>query len=84
MTHTKRKAPGHWRGRQLNALTAGLQVRYPDLKVVGAYAPPFRQLDLLEDLEIVKRIREARPRPRVMQNHNPRFEALLAWQHSAH
>jgi hypothetical protein len=52
--------------------------------VVGAYAPSFRQLDLLEDLEIVKRIQEARPRRRVMQNYNPCFEALLAWQHSAH
>lgn len=45
----------------LDALTARLQTRYPGLTVAGAYAPPFRQLDSLEDLQIVERIKQARP-----------------------
>jgi N-acetylglucosaminyldiphosphoundecaprenol N-acetyl-beta-D-mannosaminyltransferase len=45
----------------LDALTARLQARYPGLKVAGAYAPPFRQLDPLEDLQIVELIKQARP-----------------------
>jgi N-acetylglucosaminyldiphosphoundecaprenol N-acetyl-beta-D-mannosaminyltransferase len=45
----------------LNALTARIQARYPGLEVAGAYAPPFRKLNLQEDLQIVDRIKEARP-----------------------
>jgi N-acetylglucosaminyldiphosphoundecaprenol N-acetyl-beta-D-mannosaminyltransferase len=45
----------------LDALTARLQARYPGLQVAGAYAPPFRQLDSLEDLQIVELIKQARP-----------------------
>lgn len=45
----------------LEALTTRLQGKYPGLVVAGAYAPPFRQLDLREDSEIVARIQQARP-----------------------
>jgi N-acetylglucosaminyldiphosphoundecaprenol N-acetyl-beta-D-mannosaminyltransferase len=45
----------------LDALSARLQARYPGLKVAGAYSPPFRQLDSLEDLQVVELIKQARP-----------------------
>jgi N-acetylglucosaminyldiphosphoundecaprenol N-acetyl-beta-D-mannosaminyltransferase len=35
--------------------------RYPGLVVAGSYAPPFRQLDAIEDNLIIERIRQAAP-----------------------
>jgi N-acetylglucosaminyldiphosphoundecaprenol N-acetyl-beta-D-mannosaminyltransferase len=45
----------------LEALTARLCQRYPELQVAGTYAPPYRPLDAGEDLAIVRRIQESRP-----------------------
>jgi len=45
----------------LEALAARLKARYPSLKVVGSYAPPYRQLDPLEDAQIVDLIKQANP-----------------------
>jgi N-acetylglucosaminyldiphosphoundecaprenol N-acetyl-beta-D-mannosaminyltransferase len=45
----------------LDALTTRLLGRYPSLIVAGTYAPPFRQLDQVEDELIVERIRQASP-----------------------
>jgi N-acetylglucosaminyldiphosphoundecaprenol N-acetyl-beta-D-mannosaminyltransferase len=44
----------------LDALTARLQGRYPGLIVAGTYAPPFRQLEPVEDQRIVEEIKRAR------------------------
>lgn len=40
---------------------ANLRARYPDLEIVGHYAPPFSPLDEMDNEEITRRIREARP-----------------------
>jgi N-acetylglucosaminyldiphosphoundecaprenol N-acetyl-beta-D-mannosaminyltransferase len=45
----------------LEALTNRLLERYPRLVVAGSYAPPFRQLDAIEDTLIIERIRRAAP-----------------------
>jgi N-acetylglucosaminyldiphosphoundecaprenol N-acetyl-beta-D-mannosaminyltransferase len=45
----------------LDALTDRLLGRYPGLIVAGTYAPPFRQLDRLEDDLIVERIKQSSP-----------------------
>ena len=42
-------------------LAKRLQDRFPGLKVVGAYSPPFRDLTDEEQLEIIDRINEASP-----------------------
>jgi N-acetylglucosaminyldiphosphoundecaprenol N-acetyl-beta-D-mannosaminyltransferase len=43
------------------ALAARLGARFPGLVIAGVYSPPFRQLALSEDEEIVRRINEAAP-----------------------
>jgi N-acetylglucosaminyldiphosphoundecaprenol N-acetyl-beta-D-mannosaminyltransferase len=45
----------------LEALTRRLQDRYPGLVVAGTYAPPFRQLNPVEDDGIVEQIKRASP-----------------------
>lgn len=42
-------------------LGQALQMRYPGLKVAGAYSPPFRTLTALEDQQIVAQINQANP-----------------------
>jgi len=45
----------------LALLTSKLWERFPTLKVVGAYSPPFRALTPEEDAQITSRINQARP-----------------------
>jgi N-acetylglucosaminyldiphosphoundecaprenol N-acetyl-beta-D-mannosaminyltransferase len=42
-------------------LTARLQSKFPGLKIVGSYSPPFRMLDHEEDRKIVDELNAARP-----------------------
>jgi len=42
-------------------LARRLQERYPGLRIVGTYSPPFRPLTPEEDAEVVERINRARP-----------------------
>ncbi len=42
-------------------LARNLQARFPELKVAGAYSPPFRELTMAEDEEIIDRINKAKP-----------------------
>src|SRR2546421_1885094 len=42
-------------------LKRGLEARFPGLKVVGTYTPPFRQLNDLELQELQEHVRSARP-----------------------
>ena len=43
----------------LEILMKRMQAKYPDLNVVYAFSPPFQELDLDEDLEVVTRIKES-------------------------
>jgi N-acetylglucosaminyldiphosphoundecaprenol N-acetyl-beta-D-mannosaminyltransferase len=43
------------------ALKQKLELRFPSLKIVGTYTPPFRRLNDLELRELHRRVREARP-----------------------
>jgi len=43
----------------LEALQASLRSQYPELKIAGAFAPPFRALTPDEDAEVCERIRQA-------------------------
>lgn len=45
----------------LAKLRIALQERFPKLKIVGMYSPPFRPLTEDEDLDIIRRINEASP-----------------------
>nr|WP_295255834.1 WecB/TagA/CpsF family glycosyltransferase [uncultured Blautia sp.] len=45
----------------LKILKEKLEVRYPGIKIVGLYSPPFRPLTEEEDKMIVERINEAKP-----------------------
>ena len=45
----------------LEALQARLAERFPGLRIVGAYSPPFRALTADEDAEIARRITSAEP-----------------------
>ncbi len=47
--------------KTLEALVGRACRRWPGLRVVGAYSPPFRPLTPQEDKEVVGRIRDARP-----------------------
>jgi DNA mismatch repair protein MutL len=38
-----------------------IEMRFPGLKIVGTYTPPFRQLNDLESRDLQRRVREARP-----------------------
>ncbi len=42
-------------------LAQNLQARFPELKVAGAYSPPFRELTMAEDEEIIEKINKANP-----------------------
>ncbi len=45
----------------LNLLSANLKQRFPGLRIVGAYSPPFRPLSPAEDEEVMRLISEANP-----------------------
>lgn len=45
----------------LGALAQRLRRDYPNHRIAGAYAPPFRSLTQKEDAEVIARINEARP-----------------------
>lgn len=45
----------------LEALKKRLKEKYPELKIVGMYSPPFRPLTKEEDCEVVKMINDANP-----------------------
>ncbi|MBY0145124.1 WecB/TagA/CpsF family glycosyltransferase [Neobacillus niacini] len=45
----------------LKKLYGELEKKYPGIKVIGMYSPPFRPLTVEEDAEIVKRINETKP-----------------------
>jgi N-acetylglucosaminyldiphosphoundecaprenol N-acetyl-beta-D-mannosaminyltransferase len=42
-------------------LSESLQRRFPGLKIVGTYTPPFRALNPEEEMELVARVHESRP-----------------------
>ena len=42
-------------------MAAKLKEKYPDLQVVGTYCPPFRDLTVEEDAQVVQLINDARP-----------------------
>ena len=44
-----------------DALARNLQERFPGLNIVGAFTPPFRDLDDAERVELQRRVRETRP-----------------------
>jgi N-acetylglucosaminyldiphosphoundecaprenol N-acetyl-beta-D-mannosaminyltransferase len=45
----------------LEKLASNLQQRFPRLRIVGKYSPPFRPLTDEEDEEVVRTINEAKP-----------------------
>ncbi|MDP9380086.1 MAG: WecB/TagA/CpsF family glycosyltransferase [Chloroflexota bacterium] len=45
----------------LDLLSANLRRRFPGLRIVGAYSPPFRPLSPAEDEEVMRLISEANP-----------------------
>lgn len=45
----------------LDRLVCNLKKEFPDLKVKGSYAPPFRKLNEKEDNEVIQRINDAFP-----------------------
>jgi N-acetylglucosaminyldiphosphoundecaprenol N-acetyl-beta-D-mannosaminyltransferase len=45
----------------LNDLKKELLTQYPNLTIAGMYSPPFRQISVEEDNEIVQKINEAKP-----------------------
>lgn len=45
----------------LNRAVANTRKKHPELKLVGAYSPPFKPLGEMDHPEILRRIREARP-----------------------
>ncbi len=47
--------------RTLKNLEKNLRRRYPKLKIVGMYSPPFRQLTKEEDMQMVERINATKP-----------------------
>jgi N-acetylglucosaminyldiphosphoundecaprenol N-acetyl-beta-D-mannosaminyltransferase len=69
-------------------LAERLRKRFPGLKVVGTFSPPFRPLDVGEDNDAVRRINEARPdivwvgmgtpkQERWMWDHRDRLDAAV-------
>jgi N-acetylglucosaminyldiphosphoundecaprenol N-acetyl-beta-D-mannosaminyltransferase len=48
-------------GWTLKLLIDNLKFRFPSLRIVGSYAPPFRSLSREEDAEIVDMINKAKP-----------------------
>ena len=42
-------------------LESNLRERFPGIKLVGSYCPPFRALDDTEKQEVIRMIREAKP-----------------------
>ncbi|RMG69352.1 MAG: glycosyltransferase [Bacteroidetes bacterium] len=45
----------------LDALTAKIRQKLPDLRIAGAYSPPFRPLSEAEQAEVIDMINEAKP-----------------------
>lgn len=45
----------------LDILKSKLNVKYPNIKIVGMYSPPFRKLTEKEDQEIIKNINKVNP-----------------------
>ena len=43
----------------LDELKIKLSLKYPKLNIVGMYSPPFRELDVAEDNEVIKNINES-------------------------
>jgi N-acetylglucosaminyldiphosphoundecaprenol N-acetyl-beta-D-mannosaminyltransferase len=60
-------------------LTVSLRTRFPDLRVVGTYSPPFRDLTCDEDKRIVDRINETHPDVVWVGISSPKQEQ---WMHS--
>jgi N-acetylglucosaminyldiphosphoundecaprenol N-acetyl-beta-D-mannosaminyltransferase len=59
-------------------LAVRLQLRFPGLKVVGVYSPPFRPLEPAEDEQIVEVINSARPHIVWVGISTPKQEAWMA------
>lgn len=62
---------------------ARLKQRYPALKVVGTYAPPFSRLLEMDHDEITRRVREARPDILLVSFGCPKQEKWIAMHHRA-
>jgi N-acetylglucosaminyldiphosphoundecaprenol N-acetyl-beta-D-mannosaminyltransferase len=52
---------GGWPPEVLNKLTVKLRNKYPGIQIAGSYSPPFRELTLDEDAQIVEKINAAQP-----------------------
>ena len=64
------------------ALKARLELRFPGLKVVGTYTPPFRPLTREEEDELARRVRELKPDIFWVGLSTPKQEKFMAqhWQ----
>ncbi len=65
----------------VGTLAACLRQRYPGLRIVGTYAPPFRSLTMDEDAEIVRLINDARPDIVWVGLSTPKQERWMAEHH---
>jgi N-acetylglucosaminyldiphosphoundecaprenol N-acetyl-beta-D-mannosaminyltransferase len=58
-----------------------LKQQYPNLNIVGTYAPPFSQLLEMDHAEIVRRVREAKPDILLVSFGCPKQEKWIAMHH---
>jgi N-acetylglucosaminyldiphosphoundecaprenol N-acetyl-beta-D-mannosaminyltransferase len=61
-----------------DAAAANLVARHPGLRIAGTYSPPFRELSVDENRELIARIRAARPALLLTAFTMPRGELWLA------
>ncbi len=72
----------------LDKLNNFLRMNYPNINIVGMYSPPFRELTLEEDNEIIRNINEANPdfvwvglgapkQEKWMHNHKGKIKGLM-------
>jgi N-acetylglucosaminyldiphosphoundecaprenol N-acetyl-beta-D-mannosaminyltransferase len=59
-------------------LKDALQARFPGLRVVGTYTPPFRSLSAEEEEEVVSRVRQSRPHILWVGLSTPKQERFMA------
>ena len=59
-------------------LSESLQSRFPGLQIVGTYTPPFRTLNLEDEIELVARVHRARPHILWVGLGTPKQERFMA------
>lgn len=71
----------------LHKLKANLEHRFPDIRIAGIYAPPFRPLTEAEELDLQRRVAECKPdffwvglstpkQERFMASHHPQIGSM--------